>query len=233
MFPPNAPNLIEVIRTLWQPWWIYVISFVAVVILTPLLRSLAIRWQFYDRPEGLLKPHARPTPYLGGLAIFFAWALPVLIWVFTASPQYLREIMAIVLCGALILSLGLVDDFKKIRPTYRLIGQIAVAVGLYISGVRFEAIPQITIQGLILFAPGSPEFIAAGLLIQILLVTGASNAINLLDGLDGLCSGVIVIIAVGVLLVASWFRQNSVSAVAAAGLLRQLFPAPLASGNEP
>ena len=73
MLPPNAPNLIEVIRALWQPWWVYVISFAVVVVLTPLLRSLAIRWEFYDRPEGLLKqPHARPTPYLGGLAIFVA-----------------------------------------------------------------------------------------------------------------------------------------------------------------
>ncbi len=203
MLPPNAPSLIEVIRTLWQPWWVYVISFAAVVVLTPLLRSLAIRWQFYDRPEGLLKPHARPTAYLGGLAIFIAWVLPVLIWVFSGSGQYLGEIMAIVLGGAILLSLGLVDDLKKIRPTYRLIGQIAVAVGLYISGVRFEAIPEITIQGLVFFAPGSSEFIAAGVFIQILLVTGASNAINLLDGLDGLCSGVSVIIAVGFLLVAT------------------------------
>ncbi len=203
MLPPNAPSLIEVIRTLWQPWWVYVISFAAVVVLTPLLRSLAIRWQLYDRPEGLLKPHARPIPYLGGLAIFIACMLPVLIWAFSSSPQYLQEIMAIVLGGAILLSLGLVDDLKEIRPTYKLIGQIVVAVGLYIAGVRFEAIPQITIQGLILFAPGSPEFIAASLLIQILLVAGASNAINLLDGLDGLCSGVMIIIAVGFLLVAT------------------------------
>jgi len=62
MFPPNAPSLIEVIRTLWQPWWVYVISFAAVVVLTPLLRSLAIRWQLYDRPEGLIKPPAKPIP---------------------------------------------------------------------------------------------------------------------------------------------------------------------------
>lgn len=202
MFPPNAPNLIKVIRTLWQPWWIYVVSFVAVVILTPLLRSLAIRWKCYDRPEGLLK-HAKPTPYLGGLAIFIAWVIPLLIWAFTSSPQYLQEIMAIVLGGALLLTLGLVDDLKTVRSSYKIIAQIAVAVSLYIAGVRFEAIPQISVQGMTLFAPGSLGFIAIGLLIQILLIVGTSNAIKLFDGLDGLCSGVTVVIAVGFLLVAT------------------------------
>jgi len=203
MFPPKAPNTIEVIKILWQPWWVYVVSIGVVVVLTPIVRGLANRWEIYDQPEGRLKPHAKPIPYLGGVAIFIAWMIPVLIWVIAGDNLYIRQVVAIVLGGAVLLILGLVDDLKQIKPSYRLFGQIAVAVGLFATGLQFKAIPPITIGGLTFFAPGSPEFITAGLLIQIILITGASNAINLLDGLDGLCSGVMAIIAVGFLLVAT------------------------------
>ncbi len=156
MLPPEAPNLIEVVQRLWQPWWVYVVAFVAVVVLTPLLRSLAIRRQLYDRPQGLLKPHARPIPYLGGLAIFIAWLLPVLIWTFTGNTEHVSKIMAIVLGGAILMTLGLADDLKDIRPAYRLMGQIAVAVALFAAGVQFKAIPQISVGSLTFFSPGSP-----------------------------------------------------------------------------
>ena len=203
MFPPNAPSVVEVIQTLWQPWWVYLISVSIVVVLTPIIRRLARRWGIYDRPEGPLKPHAKPIPYLGGVTIFVAWVVPVLIWTLASDNQFVVQVVAIVLGGAVLLILGLVDDLKQIKPSHKLLGEMAVAVGLFVAGLQFKAIPQITIGGLIFFAEGSWEFVAAGLLIQIMLIAGASNAINLLDGLDGLCSGVIVIIAVGFLLVAT------------------------------
>ena len=203
MLPPNSPSPIEVIKILWRPWWVYVIAIGLVVVLTPIIRSLANRWKIYDRPEGLLKPHTKPIPYLGGVAIFIAWAVPMLIWAMSTGNQYIRQVTAIVVGGAVLMILGLADDLKDIKPKYRLLGEVAVAVGLFAAGLQFKAIPQITIGGLIFFAEGSLEFMAAGLLVQIMLIAGASNAINLLDGLDGLCSGVIVIIAVGFLLVAT------------------------------
>jgi len=203
MFPPLAPNILEIIRRLWQPWWVPALSLLVVVILTPLMRSLATRWQIYDRPSGLLKPHVKPIPYLGGVAVFMAWVVPLLIWTFIGQNEHSLKIIAIIFGGAILLGLGLVDDLKDIKPTYRLLGEVAVAVGLFAAGVQFKAIPQITIEGITFFHPGSIEAALAGLLVQILLIAGASNAINLLDGLDGLCSGVIVIIAVGFLLVAT------------------------------
>lgn len=203
MFPPNTPNIIEVITTLWQPWWVYVLSFVAAVALTPLVRSLAIRWQLFDRPAGLLKPHSKPIPYLGGIAIFAAWLLPVLIWTFGQAAGHVHIVLAIVIGAVILLALGLLDDLKEIRPSYRLLGQAGVAAGLFAAGLQFKAIPPIAVGNFTFFNPGSWEFIAAGLLIQILLIAGTSNAINMLDGLDGLCSGVMVIIAAGFLLVAT------------------------------
>src|SRR3989304_3752527 len=153
MFPPNAPNPIEVIRILWQPWWVYMVSIGIVVVLTPIVRALANRWKIYDWPEGLLKPHAKPIPYLGGVAIFIAWMIPVLVWVIAGDNQYIRQVLAIVLGGAVLLILGLVDDLKQIKPIYRLIGQMVVAVGLFAAGLQFKAIPQITIGGLTFFTP--------------------------------------------------------------------------------
>lgn len=203
MLPPNTPNLVEVAQRLWQPWWVFVVSAAIVLVLTPLVRKLAKRWQLYDRPAGLLKPHAKPIPYLGGLAIFAAWVFPVLAWTFTSQTEFLGQILAIILGGIILMIVGLVDDLRQTKPTYRLLCQVAVAVGLFIAGVQFKAVPSITVADFTFLAKGSPEFVAAGLVIQILLIVGASNAINLLDGLDGLCSGVMVIVAVGFLLVAT------------------------------
>ena len=203
MFPSEAPSTIKVIQTLWKPWWVYVIAIGLVVVLTPIIRGLANRWKIYDLPEGLLKTHKKPIPYLGGVAIFIAWIVPVLIWAITSGNQYIRQVAAICIGGAVLVLLGLADDLKDIKPKYRLLGEVAVAVGLFAAGLQFKAIPQITVGGLTFFAEGSLGFVAVGLLVQIMLITGASNAINLLDGLDGLCSGVIAIIAVGFLLVAT------------------------------
>ena len=202
-FPPYAPSPFEVIRILWQPWWTYVIAIGLVIVLTPIIRSLANRWKIHDQPGGLLKPHTKPIPYLGGVAIFIAWIVPVLIWAIVGNHEYTRQVVAICIGGAVLMILGLADDLKDIKPKYRLLGEAAVAVGLFAAGLQFKAIPQITIGGLTFFVEGSLEFVTAGLLVQIILIAGASNAINLLDGLDGLCSGVIVIIAVGFLLVAT------------------------------
>ena len=200
MFPPNIPNLVEVAQRLWQPWWVFVVSAAIALILTPLVRKLARRWQLYDRPGDLLKPHANPIPYLGGLAIFVAWVFPVLAWTFTSQTEFDGQILAIITGGVILMIVGLGDDLRQIKPTYRLLCQVAVAVGLFIAGVQFKAVPTITVADFTFLVKGSPEFVAAGLMIQILLIVGASNAINLLDGL---CSGVMVIVAVGFLLVAT------------------------------
>jgi len=102
--------------------------------------------------------------------------------------------------------LGLVDDLKDIKPRTKIIGQTVAALLLIAGGMIFQAFPESLPRDLgavVLLPSGSLWLVVAGLLVQILLVVGASNATNLLDGLDGLCSGVMAIICVGFLLLAS------------------------------
>src|SRR5439155_8017242 len=111
---------------------------VAAVIALPLaatliepLRRLALRYGMTDRPTGR-KAHARPTPYLGGVAVAAATLLPILLLVERWSPL----LTAIVVGGLAMGVLGLVDDLRPLRKTPRLLVEGGVAVAVAMSGVR-------------------------------------------------------------------------------------------------
>lgn len=239
-FPPDAPSVLEVLRTLWAECaGVFIFSLLASLLLTPVFRSLAIRFRVYDMPDQRLKPHARPIPYLGGLAIFLGIALPLLVVglahqdepaaAATADASQAagsaqlqppasqaaqsertmptRALWAVLIGATLIVITGLVDDLVSIKPTHKIIAQVAAALVLVAGGVTFRGIPYgfEDVQWLTL---DSPVLVWGGIALQICLVVGACNATNLLDGLDGLCSGVTAIIATGFLLlatsIASW-----------------------------
>ena len=91
--------------------------------LTPILRQAAIRFGIVDRPDGKLKTHRSPVPYLGGIAIYLSFLLSL---AFTAEFQ--REVLGILLAGSIVVLLGLIDDLgvlkacsliEKIRPAQR------------------------------------------------------------------------------------------------------------------
>lgn len=211
--PEQAPPIFEALQTLWAPHTsVFISSLLIALLLTPVCRHVATRMGVLDMPDKDLKPHGRPIPYLGGLAIFFGVILPLVVVIVAGHNQQGRALLAVVIGATLITLTGLLDDLVSLKPIHKIIAQVAAALILAAGGVIFRALP--TEVGDIPVAALSPTLATVvGIGLQVFLVVAACNATNLLDGLDGLCSGVTAIISVGFLLLASsiagWYMWGS------------------------
>jgi len=177
------------------------VAFVVTVFATPLAMRLARRLGVVDRPDDYLKPHARPTPYFGGLAIALGWSVAQVLALAqqTVAPGMLLPIL---LGGLAIVTVGLADDMRSLSPYLRLGLQTLIVAGVIgTTGVGLRLVDSITVPlGLEL-----PTWLsrAASFLIAVGLVVVACSSTNLIDGLDGLCAGVTSIIALGFFLLAT------------------------------
>lgn len=147
---------------------------VLAMLLTPVTKVLARRLGAMDMP-GPAKVHGKPMPRLGGMAI---WATVLLIatpavWLLSqGGNDGLGRTLPILLAGFACAVMGAVDDCRSLSARFRAAAQVIVAGGLVTAGVRVEAL-----------AP------AAGALLSWAWLMGILNAVNLLDGLDGLAAG--------------------------------------------
>jgi UDP-GlcNAc:undecaprenyl-phosphate/decaprenyl-phosphate GlcNAc-1-phosphate transferase len=143
------------------------------VVITPLVAALA-------RARGIVaKPrqdrwHQKPTALLGGVAIYIATTLAIVVFVRLDS-----RLIGLLGGGALLFLTGLIDDVRHLRPHTKLIAQIVAACGLIVSGVQV----------------GTPNLAPIALPLTILFVVGITNAFNLLDNMDGLSAGTAAIAA--------------------------------------
>jgi UDP-GlcNAc:undecaprenyl-phosphate GlcNAc-1-phosphate transferase len=163
------------------------------LLVTPLMQRLAPVTGFLDRPAAR-KSHTRPTPYLGGVAIMAA-TLGALVW----QGAMVGRIGVVALAAAGLGLVGLVDDRRTVSPRLRLLVQVLAAVAVVSVGIRVHATGVVAID--------------VGL--TILWVVGVTNALNLLDNMDGLAGGVSVVTAAGVLALAALAGQHVVTALAA------------------
>ncbi len=170
-------------------------SFVLGLALTPLVILFAGRAGMVARPRAD-RWSRRPTALLGGTAIFGAFAGGLAV-----SGGLWPDMAFALAAGALIFGVGLVDDLRSLRPQHKLLAQVAAACILVAGGVHFG------VNG------GS----AAAWLFTILFVVGITNAINLLDNMDGLAAGVSAAAAL-VIAAGAAFAGNQPAAVAASAL---------------
>jgi len=180
--------------------WVLVTSFLVTLVVTPIARMVAMRTRFVDKPDNFLKPHARPIPYLGGVAIYLGW-LAGLLTLVLAQPEGWGWAVGLIVAGGAIMLVGLADDLWSIAPWQKVSGQVLAAGVLLtfgIGGQIWSIVPHP-------FGGTWPEWLLVTLSVPIavFLVVAASNAANLLDGLDGLCSGVTGIISVCFLVLAT------------------------------
>ncbi|HEV8187204.1 MAG TPA: hypothetical protein VGP83_05605 [Pyrinomonadaceae bacterium] len=148
-------------------------SFCLALILTPLVRAVARRFGFVAKPK-IDRWHKKPTAMLGGAAIWLSVIITSL--AFSLKLTYGREIL---LASTFLFFVGLVDDLIHIKPYQKLIGQIL--------GSAF-----VVYYGLSLPWTGS---VLINMALAIFWLIGITNAINLLDNMDGLASGIAVIAA--------------------------------------
>src|SRR5687767_6272062 len=139
----------------------FLVSFFVTALLTPLVILVARRLGWVSAPRED-RWHSRPTALMGGIGIF---AGTFAAW-FAVGGNV--DIAPVAVPAAGIFLLGLVDDRRGLRPHVKLIGQVAAAAALVAAGVRFESLP---------FALSLP--------LTLFWIIGITNAVNLLDNMDG------------------------------------------------
>src|SRR5512138_2585481 len=103
-------------------WPVAAISFAVSLLATPICRRIALRYRIVDRPDDFLKPHKRPIPYLGGVAIFLGWVAGIALMLArqpeAASGLQVRVplMIGIAVAGLAIMITGLFDDMRVMRP---------------------------------------------------------------------------------------------------------------------
>ncbi len=141
--------------------------------LTPLVRALARRWGAVAMPRGD-RWHKKPTALLGGIAIFAAVLVTSL-----ATVSHTYQTLTLLGASAFLFLVGLVDDLRALKPYQKLIGQVMGAVALLAAGM---------------YLPWTP-WLLVNWAITLLWVVGITNALNLLDNMDGLAGGIAAIAA--------------------------------------
>lgn len=170
-----------------------VISAVGSWALTPLAIRLAIRWGAVDQPGGR-KVHLLPMPRLGGLAVFLGFFLPWIGLYFIHNPVSERFRNFETLFGGLVIGatsmllLGIYDDIKGANALTKFSIQILVSVVLFFFGYSIDEVQNP--WGGMMIVP-----VWVSLPVTVLWLVGVTNAINLLDGIDGLVSGVTAVLA--------------------------------------
>jgi UDP-GlcNAc:undecaprenyl-phosphate GlcNAc-1-phosphate transferase len=143
--------------------------------LTPVAIRVALQIGFVDNPAER-KFHRRPTPYLGGLAVAGA-VLVILAVSIVVRPEVRWELLAIAVGGLAVAAVGLLDDWSPIRPLPRLVVQAGAACVLWIGGIRI----------------GATGIAAADLAMTVFAVMAVTNAVNLLDNMDGVATGTVAV----------------------------------------
>ena len=152
-------------------------TFIISALLVPIAKKVAIHVEAIDVPNER-KVHSKPMPRMGGLAIFFAFLCGYMLFA-ESTPQML----SILIGGFIILILGMIDDIKPIKARYKFLVQIfAACIVVFYGNVLLN---EITALGLHLTFSTPFNYI-----ITIFFIVSITNAINLIDGIDGLASGV-------------------------------------------
>lgn len=156
-----------------NPFFVGAVAAIASVAATFAVRAFAVKRGFVAKPKSD-RWHKRPTAMLGGVAIFAATA-----GVFFTLVPYTRESLVVFGGSAFLFLVGLVDDLISIKPYQKLIGQLIGAGVLVLSGLKLPL----------------TGFEIVDIWITVFWLIGITNAINLLDNMDGLAAGIAAIAA--------------------------------------
>ena len=193
---------------------VLVVSYLTVLVLTPVFRRIALDSGVVDSPDDARKVHKQATPYLGGLAVFFGILLGITVsyLLLANEPADYRPLPLSIIGGMIAITFtGLADDVWGWDPRLKIAGQLVAAALLAVNDIGTQVA-----AGLFSYLFGMPiiEFMIPfpfidipvdltywmGTLIIAMFVLGGCNASNLIDGLDGLLSGTVAIISLGLLI---------------------------------
>lgn len=194
---------------------IFLAAFMVTLLTTPLVRRMAVASGIIDQPDKARKLHEYPVAYLGGVAVFFGLIVAIGVSYVYAEPDVMhyQPVPIAIVVGMLAIALtGFADDVWGFDPRLKIAGQLVAAAALAIEevGVKVAAgalKPLFGAENLMILIPtpiGAIPFDVVywvGTALIAIFVLGGCNATNLIDGLDGLLSGVVAIMAVGLLVI--------------------------------
>jgi UDP-GlcNAc:undecaprenyl-phosphate GlcNAc-1-phosphate transferase len=194
---------------------VFLVSFIVTILLTPVVRQIAISSGVIDHPDGDRKVHKFPVAYLGGLAILGGLCAGLLYsYIFVPNVPLNFEMVPIgVLLGMFAICMtGFMDDVWQWDPRLKIAGQLVAAAGLTLSGIGTNVatgilVPFFGVPETVLFSIGDAPFRSAeiyywvGTFLTAFFVIGGCNAANLIDGLDGLLTGTSAVMAIGFLVI--------------------------------
>ena len=208
---------------------IFAIAFMGCVLATPAVTRLAIGLGAIDRPDQFRRIHKGATPRMGGLGLAFGLSLGLIL---IAWGGYLRDwdrfadwwasLGPVALASLIVLLIGAVDDLRGVGPRLKLLGQAAAVLVLYFGGIRVSSVvflgvpirfdsPSFTFSLL-----GHEQTLAPiGLAVTLIWFLGCMNVWNLIDGMDGLASGVGLLVSGTLMLVAIHHGNPGVAFLAA------------------
>ncbi len=163
---------------------------------TPVARLVARRTGIMDQPA-TRKLHTTPIPLLGGAAMYVAFILALLLF---GDRHYVAQMVGILVGATLVSFLGIWDDRRGLRPLLKLVGQIAAALILVMTGVQVRLLGNQVLD----------------VALTVFWTVGITNALNLLDNMDGLSGGVGAVASAFFLLLAAMSGQYLVGSLAAA-----------------
>ena len=178
----------------------FLIALFVSIVVTPIVIKFAAATGAMDKPDAR-KVHKKPIPRIGGLGIYAAFMISVIVTAIFVDlkGESLKEVIGLIVSGSFIVFVGIVDDYKNLPAKRKLLGQIiAAAILVLLFDVRIDFITDPFGDYIYL------EWFAVP--VTIFWLVGLTNTVNLIDGLDGLAAGVSAIAAVTIMLVA--LEQN-------------------------
>lgn len=176
--------------------------------LMPTVRKFALRVGWADQPNAR-RLNREPLPNAGGLAIYTG-VIAALVLATLLRPIELQGVLAqvltILLGGTILVLVGFIDDQFGLPPSVRMFTQILTALLLVANGIRVEV------------TFGTPIDYLLSLSLTVFWVVGITNAINLMDGMDGLAGGVSFITAMSLLAVSAQISQKAAATLVLAAL---------------
>jgi UDP-GlcNAc:undecaprenyl-phosphate GlcNAc-1-phosphate transferase len=194
---------------------VFLAGLVGSAAITPLVRRVCLRWGVIDHPDGGRKLHDRPVPVWGGVAVYLALIVALVVARLGSFGvgEDLAELSAAVMAAAgLVCFFGCIDDYHHLSPRVKLLLQTTSVLPIVMVGYSVEYITAFNCM--IHLGP-------FGVVLSVLWLVGCINAINLLDGMDGLASmvGLFTSVMMAILAIGQGNYHVALVAVALAGAL--------------
>lgn len=184
-----------------KPAYLFIVPFIISILLTPFVRKLALKIGAVSVPKDERRVHKKTMPLIGGLSIYTAFVISLML----KKGPLTRGEMGIILGASVIALGGFLDDCFDLKPIIKLSFQIVASIILLFFGVSIISVTYPFSNSIT-----SVNIGLLGIPFTILWVVGITNAMNLIDGLDGLAAGISFISTVTIFIIA--LLQNRMEA---------------------